>query len=283
MASVFVSHSSRDRGQAQKVSERLRAAGLGAQFLDFDPVNGIPAGRVWERELYAQLRKADAVVFVATPHSVASRWCMVELALARSLGRPVFPVLVAGTQRHPLLADVQWIDATSDGDLAWARLLDGLRLAGVDPRDSFTWDPTRSPYPGLEPFAVEDAAVFFGRDQEIASLLEALQPTVQRDRGRFVAVVGPSGSGKSSLVRAGLLPRLQRQTSRWVIVPPMVPGGAPTAQLARSLARAFAARGRPLAREDIEAGLRQGSALAGLAQDLCDLAPGQPRAVLVFV
>jgi hypothetical protein len=67
------------------VVERLRTAG----FVDFDPEQGIPAGRSWERELYAQLRRIDAVILLASEASVASRWCFAQLSLARSLGRPV--------------------------------------------------------------------------------------------------------------------------------------------------------------------------------------------------
>src|SRR3712207_8014730 len=50
----------------------------------FDPEQGIPAGRSWERELYAQLRRTDAVIFPASEASVASRWCFAELSLAGS-------------------------------------------------------------------------------------------------------------------------------------------------------------------------------------------------------
>ena len=92
MASVFVSHSSRDRAATEGVVARLRAAGFAALFVDFDPEQGMPAGRNWERELYAQLRKTDAVIFLASEASVTSQWCFAELSLARSLGRPVFPV-----------------------------------------------------------------------------------------------------------------------------------------------------------------------------------------------
>src|SRR4051812_45089472 len=179
MAALFVSHSSHDRGAVEAVSARLRAAGYAALFVDFDPEQGIPAGRSWERELYAQLRKTDAVVFLASEASVASRWCFAELSLARSLGRPVFPVRLQSGVALALLADVQWTDL-GDVDSGVVRVLAGLRSAGLDPADSFAWDPARSPYPGLVPFAPEDAAVFFGRQPETHRLVELLTPTLQR-------------------------------------------------------------------------------------------------------
>ena len=64
---------------------------------------------------------------------------------------------------------------------------------------------TGSPFPGLRRFNPEDAPIFFGRHREIKGLLRKLaDPT-----NRFIAVLGASGSGKSSLVAAGLIPRLQ--------------------------------------------------------------------------
>ena len=59
-----------------------------------------------------------------------------------------------------------------------------------------------SPFPGLRAFTPDDAPIFFGRDQETDALLKRV------NESRFVAVVGASGSGKSSLVGAGLIPRL---------------------------------------------------------------------------
>ncbi|MGR6963507.1 nSTAND1 domain-containing NTPase [Geodermatophilus sp. URMC 61] len=288
MASVFVSHSSRDQTVTERVVERLRAAGFAALFVDFDPEQGIPAGRSWERELYTQLRRADAVVFLASEASVASRWCSIEIGLARSLGRPVFPVRLQPGVELPLLADVQWTDLTdlTDPGPGLARLLAGLRSAGLDPADSFAWDPARSPYPGLKPFAPEDAAVFFGRQPETHRLMELLTPTLQHGPGRMVAVIGPSGSGKSSLLHAGLLPRLARQPQRWVVLPPLRPGRQPTANLAGALARALAARGRPRSAEEVAAALARGPAgLVELAGQLAELAAngtGRPG-VLVIV
>ncbi|MGW6934213.1 nSTAND1 domain-containing NTPase [Lentzea sp. NPDC054927] len=228
MTVLFISHSSRDL--AQRVHDRLVAEGYGAVFLDVDPADGIAAGRDWERELYGQLRRADAVVFIGTDAAVGSRWCHAELVLARSIGKPVFPINAGAT--HPLLNDVQWVDLADV-----ARLPHGLRRAGLDPQDSFAWDPARSPYPGLASFTSADAAVFFGRGNEIEHLQRLLTPTLERGANRFVAIVGPSGSGKSSLVRAGLLPRLARTPDRWLVLPPLIPGSRPLRNLARVLAR----------------------------------------------
>jgi MinD-like ATPase involved in chromosome partitioning or flagellar assembly len=64
-----------------------------------------------------------------------------------------------------------------------------------------------SPYPGLRPFTSADAAMFFGRNDEIGEL-------VARLRERELYVIGPSGSGKTSLVCAGLIPLLERSPER---------------------------------------------------------------------
>ena len=90
-----------------------------------------------------------------------------------------------------------------------------------------------NPYPGLRPFNFEDNHLFFGRDEQITDLASRLR------KNRFVAVVGSSGSGKSSLVRAGLLPELFGGTmvgagSRWE-TSIMRPGGNPIGQLAQAL------------------------------------------------
>ena len=94
-----------------------------------------------------------------------------------------------------------------------------------------------NPFPGLRSFEPEQAELFFGRDEQIEDLLERLQ------EHRFLAVVGSSGSGKSSLVRAGLIPALERgyvdpAIAHWRIAM-MRPGRSPTIELCRELAKRF--------------------------------------------
>jgi WD40 repeat protein len=265
MSLLFVSHSSEDDASASHVSSWLAEQGFQSLFLDFDPEQGIPAGRNWERELYARLRQADAVVFLDSPASQRSAWCFAELVLARAWGVPVFPVRVGRAAGHELVADLQRVELDDDG---LERLATSLRLHGLDPATAFAWDPTRTPYPGLRSFDADDAAVFFGRDEEIGELLERLRPSLRR-RSASLALVGPSGSGKSSLVHAGLLPRLRRMPAEWVVLPPLFPGDRPVEALARSLAE-----------PGIEQRLRsEPGALGELARDIA----GDRQLVLLFV
>ncbi|ARV62603.1 hypothetical protein BZZ01_31765 [Nostocales cyanobacterium HT-58-2] len=90
-----------------------------------------------------------------------------------------------------------------------------------------------NPFPGLRPFEAHENDVFFGREGQTDELLRRLR------RHRFLAVVGTSGSGKSSLVRAGLLPALfsgfmTKAGSSWRVAI-MRPGNDPIANLAQAL------------------------------------------------
>src|SRR6516165_8180049 len=95
MATIFLSHSSQDNRAAEELCGRLRAHGYESLFLDFDPDSGIKAGRDWERELYRNLKLSGAVVVLCSPHSMASRWCFVEIAQAKALGKAIFPVVIS--------------------------------------------------------------------------------------------------------------------------------------------------------------------------------------------
>ncbi len=71
--------------------------------------------------------------------------------------------------------------------------------------------PGEAPFKGLSYFDETDSPLFFGREELVARLLERLRAVQDEPSGlRFMAVVGASGSGKSSLVRAGLVPALRR-------------------------------------------------------------------------
>ncbi len=108
---------------------------------------------------------------------------------------------------------------------------------------SFDLTPTLSsvvlqnPYKGLRAFQESDASDFFGRESLTQQLLKRLDENTPYYR--FLAVVGPSGSGKSSVVKAGVIPALRRGeiegASEWFIVE-IVPGLSPLDELNQALA-----------------------------------------------
>lgn len=217
MTTLFISHSSKDKAWSQSLREALRERGYQSLFLDFHPDDGIAAGADWEQTLYQNLRKCRGVVALCTPHWFASPWCVTEAMIARERGKPVFLLAAEGSSVPDFLKDVQFIGLSGLGPQpVLDRLLRGLREAGIS--DDFPL-PDR-PYPGLEPFTENDAAIFFGRDSDFAGVLERLRQRLKNNAKGFIVVLGASGCGKSSLVRAGVLPRVCRSgegRQEWVI------------------------------------------------------------------
>ena len=106
------------------------------------------------------------------------------------------------------------------------RLRIGLMEAGLDAR-YFAWppenDPERAPYRGLEPLEAEDAGIFFGRDGPTVVGLDLLRGLREAAPPRLLVILGASGAGKSSFLRAGLLPRLARESQHFLPLPVIRP------------------------------------------------------------
>jgi conflict system STAND superfamily ATPase/TIR domain-containing protein len=247
MTAIFISHSSADNAAAAEMKAWLEAQGHTSLFLDFDPEAGIKGGSGWEQTLYRQLRRCQAVIALLTPNWLASKWCFAELVQARERGKAIFPVKVQPCEAGGVFGDIQHIDLTAEPEEGYHRLRIGLLERGLDPQDVFDWDPKRPPYPGLFAFQAEDAAIFFGRGEEILKTLETLDALRRqgREAARFALLLGGSGSGKSSLARAGVIPRLKRKPAEWLPLPPFRPQQEPLDELAVARPPAAAAlRGR---------------------------------------
>ncbi|MFC5175425.1 protein kinase domain-containing protein [Nocardioides taihuensis] len=115
--------------------------------------------------------------------------------------------------------------------------------------------PAHNPYKGLRPFEEPDAADFFGREHLVCHLVERLAD--ESDSSRIVALVGPSGSGKSSVVHAGLVPAMRAGavsgSERWLVAE-MTPGAHPFVDLAA----AFLALAPTVPPRDLFEGLERG-------------------------
>lgn len=102
------------------------------------------------------------------------------------------------------------------------RLKHGLEQAGLDAK-YFAWppaaDPNRPPYRGLRPLEADDAGIFFGRDAPVISALDHLRGLREAAPPRLLVILGASGAGKSSFLRAGLAPRLARDDRNFLALP----------------------------------------------------------------
>jgi WD40 repeat protein len=295
VTAIFISHSSKDQEPAAAMKAWLEAQGHSSLFLDFDPDAGIRAGSDWEQTLYRKLRQCQAVIALITPSWLGSKWCFAEIVQAREKGKAIFPVRVAPCDPGGLLADLQHIDLTIDANDGYRRLELGLKERGLDPSRIFPWDPQagRPPYPGLLAFQEEDAAIFFGRNEEILEGLETLEHLQRRGREapRLLLLLGASGSGKSSLVRAGLIPRLKRDPTKWLPLQPFRPGPRPVEQLGQALAKAFSASGTSPGTDDIiqrvaraaEEDPPRGAELIEIVRDLRNVAERQAATVVISI
>ena len=124
--------------------------------------------------------------------------------------------------------------------------------------------------------------IFFGREREIDKGVELLNSVRRQGHPRLVMTLGAPGSGKSSLLRAGLLPQLRRDSSQWLLVDPFRPGAKPDRELAAVLSLAFERIGYSVSWITLHERLRQAIAPAvpSKSTGVVDAAPKQPANAL---
>ncbi|MGO9133703.1 MAG: SUMF1/EgtB/PvdO family nonheme iron enzyme [Methylovirgula sp.] len=303
MSRIFLSHSSANNAEAVALRNWLAHEGWKDEiFLDLDAQRGIVAGERWERALNEAANRCEAVLFLVSRAWLASRWCLKEFNLAHHLGKRLFGVLIedlsvddlpadlAGTWQvvrlatgrdHvmlrailPVTHDEVHVTFSAEG---LQRLKHGLEEAGLDPK-YFAWppqnDPNRPPYRGLRPVEAEDAGIFFGRDAPIVEALDRLRGLREAVAPRLIVILGASGAGKSSFLRAGLLPRLARDDRHFLPLPIVRPERAALfgeTGLLHAVEGAFQAAGIATTRAKLRAAIEGGVAtLRPLLQMLVD-------------
>ena len=301
---IFLSHSSANNADAVALRDWLKGEGWDDVFLDVDPNSGIAAGQRWERALNEAAHRCEAVLFLVSRAWLASDWCIKELNLAHRLNKRLFGLLVedltladlpgylTGTwhlvqlcsgRDHvmlrvamPITGEEAHVTFSAEG---LSRLKSGLQRAGLDAR-FFAWppanDPNRPPYRGLKPLEAEDAGIFFGRDAPIVETLDRFRGLLDAAPPRLLVILGASGAGKSSFLRAGILPRLQRDDGNFLVLPVVRPERAAIngeAGLVRSIEMASQAQGLAHTRADIRAMISGGAqALLPVLAELADKA-----------
>jgi hypothetical protein len=217
--------------------------------------------------LRTAIRSAWAVLLIASPNARSSRYVRDELRIAEMYQRPVYPLWIAGTQwidAVPLgWGGAQYLDAReSRYETAIPEMVALLNETSSPPTRASELDfEPRNPYKGLRAFTGDDAHDFFGRGtliNELAATLEEALASEEKHQqcARLLAVVGPSGSGKSSVVMAGLLPRLREGrlpgSEQWVYLDPIVPGTRPIEALTLALSEHLPDKSLKAIREDLD-------------------------------
>ena len=237
MPTVFLSHASQDGPAARAVAQHLRQTGLGV-WLDLEQLTD---GQEWLPALEAAL-EASTHFLVLVGLSGVRRWVERELryALVRNTEHSEYAIL-------PLLLGENWSEQNlplflrqhqalrlpdwRNPDRAVIQQIAAAILAAPPERVNVL-APDEAPFRGLNTFEAEHAHLFFGRDPDVAAVLERL-----RRGDRFLPIVADSGAGKSSFVRAGLIPALHRGRAghdEWRIAT-LQPGDQPLDALARAL------------------------------------------------
>src|SRR5271157_1127531 len=246
---VFLSHSSADKPAVEELARRLAREGIQAWL---DKWNLIP-GDPWQPAIEKALAESETCAGFVGPSGLGP-WQNEEMRAAidqrvceRSRRFRVIPVLLPGAERAErsslptFLAATTWVefrDSLDDAD-AFHRLVCGIRGVEPGPGPGQAIYEGQCPYRGLRVFDVNDAAFFFGREALVQWLLNELRPAVESQQvNRFLAIVGFSGSGKSSVARAGVSGAIRRDdisaSSRWPVAI-CRPGSDPLESLAVAL------------------------------------------------
>jgi energy-coupling factor transporter ATP-binding protein EcfA2 len=237
---VFISYSRADARHAREIDSLLRQNGL-RTFFDR---HSLTPGLRWAPALEKAIGQAKAAIILLGSHGLGNtQQYERELAVVRQTRDPTFPVvpvILPDTKIDPpfnFLQLVTWIDFSRVAKVSEApeeleQLLASVRgkaETGAAVREDIC------PYRGLAAFREEDSAFFFGRGSADDPESDIGKLVCKVREFPFVMVVGRSGSGKSSLVYAGLVPALRRKQDRSWDVLSLRPGSEPL----RALAAAF--------------------------------------------
>jgi len=243
MSRIFLSHSSKDDREAVALKQWLveQDPPLATDiFLDLDRRSGIRPGTRWKDALREANSRCEAVICLLSSSWETSSECKTEYRTAETLNKRIFCARLEPLTHSDISSEWQRVDLFGDGPKTaieivmndehevvefategLLRLKDEIVNVGVGP-ESFAWpppsDPGRTPYRGWEPHDEVDAGVFFGRDAQLVRGLDALRRMRASGVETLFVVLGASGSGKSSFMRAGLLPRLRRDNREFVVL-----------------------------------------------------------------
>lgn len=243
MALIFISHASADNAKVQQVTDYIKESGFDFVFLDYDEKDGIKVGEDWEKRLYYELKRSHAIVVLLSPSWIDSTWCRIEYAQAKALGKEIIPIIIDNGDKNEVTLwldnHIQRSDMTNDNKVL-PRVVERIKEIALETQKGFKWDRNRTPYPGLIAFEEQDAAIFFGKEEETRDVIEKLQSMRYHNAPKLLNMVAASGMGKSSLLKAGVLPKLKLSYgNEWQVLAPFRPTARPLYAFSKFIAKAL--------------------------------------------
>jgi hypothetical protein len=294
MSSIFLSYAGLDRAVATHVAVGLKETGVNVWW----DREGIGWGDNWIHKLEDKLTQCGGYVILVGSSGVR-RWVKFELSLAikRHIEEdlPIFPLLLPGVTPDalpPFLATLQAEPLPEPlADIDYKKLAQRLARGQVaHPAGTKAGVPLdRCPFPGLEAFGENDTPFFFGRQKETLDAVSCLGLGLDGVYRRWLQVEGTSGVGKSSLIRAGLIPTIKKGWAgsteagtwrRWRVVEPMRPGADPILNLSEALSTCLSTESKPLSVTECHRILQSGD--KALQVGLRDWVPSGEALVLVI-
>jgi hypothetical protein len=247
---AFLSHNGADKPLVEIVAAELEKHGIRCWL---DKWNLIP-GDPWPLAIEEALSCCETCVVFFGPHGLGpwhneDTWLALQRRVnSRERKLRMLPVILPGGQRAKesdlpgFLQGTTWVEFrhSIDEEDALHRLACGIKRIQPGRGPGATIAVGECPYLGLKTFQPDDAPLFFGRAAKIQELVDRLRNNFGTSKEeRFLALIGASGSGKSSLALAGLIPAIQRgelpESARWPLVR-CRPGARPWENLQIALA-----------------------------------------------
>jgi hypothetical protein len=259
---VFLSYSRNDLEAATNLLSQLEQAGLSC-FRDQDSIR---EGDNWLQALQQAVDSCGSFVLLVGQDGVR-RWMAAEteVALQRHIDPhddsdrlPIFTVLLDDVAPGDLIAFLRSFQATrwNGSDALPQRLIEQIRSGTPATPNRTPFEGC--PFVGLHAFQPNQAHLFFGRRKETLDALTCFDTRTPGKPVRWLQIQGNSGSGKSSLMNAGMLPLIEQGwlftrtgIADWKVIGPMMPGQHPLDMLAEQLARSFSTSDQTVEMSDV--------------------------------
>lgn len=223
MSRLFISHAGKDSFEAIAFHDWLVSEGWTKEDVFLD-LHDIGAGTRWKEALAKANERCEAVVLLASPSSLASTECRLEIRMAEDYGKEIIVAILylltpeaeeLGVYRERQIVDLglEPRDATFTVEhkgqskaIAFSQrtlrhIKARLDQLGISPT-TFSWRPgaldTATPYPGFAGFTQHEAALFFGRAGDIARGLADMRRLRRLGSGQVMVIQAASGAGKTS-------------------------------------------------------------------------------------